>query len=73
MGTLIDLNAPYRWTPNMMIGKLEWWDESTMGAGSIDGRVVHGTFNNFTQPRSNLYTLFTPIIPFGLNNLVPLP
>jgi hypothetical protein len=68
MGTLIDPVNPYRWSPNLMVGKLDWID----GGSNIDGTAVAGTFNNFIQPRSNLWT-FVGLIPFGLNNVVPIP
>jgi len=63
--------ALYQYTPNMMIGKLEWAD----GGTTIDGRFVGGTFNNFIQVRNNKDNLLTGPngVPFGINNLVPLP
>jgi len=60
--------ANYQYSPNMMIGKLEWVDGST----TIDGRAVTGTFNNFVQTRSNLMT-FTGPFPYADNNLIPSP
>jgi len=64
-------NALYQYTPNMMIGKLEWID----GGTTIDGTPVAGTFNNFVQPRNNKDNFLTGpnSVPFGINNLINLP
>jgi len=61
----------FQYSPNMMIGKLEWIDGST----TIDGTAVTGTFNNFIQVRNNKDNLFTGpnSVIFGINNLRPLP
>jgi hypothetical protein len=67
MGTLTPA-ANYQYSPNMMVGKLEWND----GATTIDGFPVSGTFNNFVQQRSNLVNFFA-LMPFGDNNLIPNP
>lgn len=58
----------YEYSPNMMIGKLEWDDTAT----TIDGQAVTGTFNNFVHIRNNFIT-FAGIFPFGINNLHPQP
>jgi len=60
--------ANYAYSPNMMIGKLEWVDGST----TIDGHAVTGTFNNFVPLRNNAVT-FTGTFPYGFNNIVPSP
>jgi hypothetical protein len=61
----------YMYTPNMMIGKLEWIDGST----TISGTAVSGTFNNFIQIRNNKDNMLAGpgSAPFGINNLRRLP
>jgi hypothetical protein len=60
--------AAHQYSPNMMIGKLEWIDGGTV----ISGTPVGGTFNNFIHVRSNLQT-FAGFWPVGNNNIVPYP
>jgi hypothetical protein len=64
--------ASYQYSPNMMIGKLEWVDNGLAGTSTIDHATVAGTFNNFIQVRSNLVNFVAPA-PFGDNNLAPQP
>jgi hypothetical protein len=68
MGNL--LPAPqYQYSPNMMIGKLEWVD----GGSTIDGTPVAGTYNNFIQTRNNMWNFIFAPLPFADNNLIPVP
>ena len=70
MGNMLPATS-YAYTPNMMIGKLDWID----GGANIDGTAAAGTFNNFLHVRNNKDNIaFGPnSVPWGINNLVPLP
>jgi hypothetical protein len=70
MGNMLPASA-YQYSPNMMIGKLDWID----GGAIIDGTAAAGTFNNFLHLRNNKDNIaFGPnSVPWGINNLVPLP
>jgi hypothetical protein len=71
MGNILP-NTSYQYTPNMMIGKLEWADE---GGTTIDGTTIGDAFNNFLHLRSNKDNFFSGLnsVPFGNNNIVPIP
>jgi hypothetical protein len=71
LGNLVP--APnFRYTPNMMIGKLEWDD---VAGTIIDGKPAGGPFNNFIHIRNNKDNLRNGPNgdPWGINNLVFMP